>query len=60
MIRRALALATALVLLALPATAQAPVPPEGTLTILALVSDGTTLLPVAQGVLPLTCEVVEP
>lgn len=56
---RVAAVTAALLLAGLPATAQAPVPPAGTLTIVALVSDGMTLLPVATGVLPVTCEVVE-
>ena len=57
---RILAIAAALLLAALPATAQAPVPPAGTTTVVVLLSDGMTLLPVASGVLPLRCEVLEP
>lgn len=57
--RLALALVAALLLLAVPATAQAPVPPEGTVVIVVGVSDGLTVLPVASGTLPLSCVPLE-
>lgn len=60
MTRRILALAAALALLALPASAQAPVPPEGALVIVVGLSDGLTVLPISSGVVPVTCEVVAP
>lgn len=60
MTRRTLAILAALLLLAVPAVAQAPVPPEGTPVIIVGLSDGMTVLPVSGGNLPLRCEVVGP
>lgn len=54
---RVAVLAASISLGALPASAQAPVPPQGSLTLVALLSDGMTLHPVASGVLPVTCVV---
>ena len=56
---RILPLLAALLLAATPATAQAPVPPEGALVLSVGLSDGATLIPVAVGVLPVLCEVAE-
>jgi ABC-type nitrate/sulfonate/bicarbonate transport system substrate-binding protein len=58
--RRILAIAAALALLALPAAAQAPVPPAGSVILVVGWSDGTTVLPVTSGTLPLICEVAQP
>ena len=58
--KRVFALTAALALLAIPVSAQAPVPPEGALVIVVGISDGLTVLPVSSGVLPLVCEVATP
>ena len=59
--KRIAALLAALLLLATSASsAQVPVPPAGTPVIVVGLSDGLTVLPVSQGVLPLTCQVVKP
>lgn len=56
--RRLLALAAIVpLLLAGPVSSQQPVPPEGALVSVFLVSDGATLLPVASGVLPIVCDI---
>lgn len=55
---RILALTAALLLIALPGSAQAPVPPAGTTILYVAISDGATILPVTSGVLPLRCEAV--
>ena len=53
MTRRIVAVAIVLLLLALPATAQAPtVPPAGAVVIIVGVSDGLTVLPFGQAVVP--------
>ena len=59
MTRRTLALAAALLLLALPATAQNPeTPPAGTVLVVAGVYDGLTWVPVEGSILipPLACD----
>lgn len=56
--RRALVIAAALVLLTVPATAQAPapVPPAGSVVVLVMQSDGLALLPMGVATIdPLAC-----
>ena len=47
-----LAILVAAVLLALPATAQEPLPPAGSVVVVVAMSDGLTLIPVGQAVVP--------
>lgn len=46
-----------LLLLGTPAAAQPSIPPEGALILTVGLSTGTALVPIAQGVLPVICEV---